>query len=501
MRTPMIPPSLDGGTTPPTPPASGGGTGGGTTPPPPRTPPPVPPARSGGTGGGTPPPPQTPPTPPPAGSGKPWYRRVPGWIWVVVVLIVLGVVVQKTWKSDIQPDSSDNPVATTETAVDGDSSKITVNSIVNATSAFTAIVVLPILLVSFLLASAKQGWHAKFLPNAEVGFVVAGQKLVRVICNVPGYFVRETEEPGKDPGWEIVRESPEFPAPYENIVSRSLKKWFGLYWVSLIYPFRSLHTFTIDKAKLMPTNQLKELTPDKWITIEKGKEVNTLRWKFTRPFVAMEVELRDKIRTTIALTGVFKVIDPVRSVFVYKGNFFDFLTNTVVSEVTEFFRNDNFNEFVARKKSTGELGVLMARINEIIERVLGITCEEIGVVEFTTPQADQKALEAAQGVEIAENEAKAAIARARGKAAEAAAPVKGVLDALREVAGGNPELLAHLMRSQSIQHHQGPLSLGGDQGFSVLVDGGSTPKSKDATEAEASGSATPPPPKGGKRTT
>lgn len=348
----------------------------------------------------------------------------------------------------------------------------TITLVVAVLGGLIALVVIPILLAIFLWESAKKGWHATQLPTGEIAFVVASGTVIKVLSNVDGHYVKKTIV-GGNRKWEILPINPSVPPPMENPLSKWLKKKWGIYWVSWFWPLRKLHGFNVDIARLKPAEQLNNLEIKDWIQHEGNRSVTTLRWKIPRPFVAIGVELADKARVDLVITAVFRTVDPVKPIFIYKGRFFDFLMNVVVSETTSFFRGKSYQEFVDMDKSTGQLVGLQGSINPIIGPVIGLRCEVIGVVEYDINAEDKKVVEAAQALVLAEKNAAAKSKEAEGDAAKESKPLVARLVALMSAAGGNAQLAGQLALAEAIGKHQGPLSLGGGgHGLSILTDGG-----------------------------
>ncbi len=248
--------------------------------------------------------------------------------------------------------------------------------------------------VAYRLAEA--GYFFTRLESGDIGFVMRGNTLHRIIHDIRGY--------------ELVN------GRFVPTTTQQKRPWLGLYWIG-VPPFFHLHTFKIVKE----VENLSGKTPDEWIK-DKGEEmVRSLRFIFPRPFVQRTVELGDRIPVDLLLLTKFQVVDPYTPVFLFKGKFFELAGAIVIAAVTDVLKNLSLDEFVHAEK--GEVGGILkglkdpaGLLNKELEKQTGLRLVGISIPQYDP--SDKAVREAMNAERIAQEQAKAKVAEAEGHAAQ-----------------------------------------------------------------------------------
>ncbi len=109
-----------------------------------------------------------------------------------------------------------------------------------------ALPILIVLIVKFVHYASQNNMQFTTLPTGQIKIIVAGESLVRVIANVPGYRVN------KDNKIELGEEIPQALNLWEYLLKLLETKW-GIYYVSLLYPFKEVFIYPLEREKLKKT--------------------------------------------------------------------------------------------------------------------------------------------------------------------------------------------------------------------------------------------------------
>ncbi len=172
------------------------------------------------------------------------------------------------------------------------------------------------------------------METGDIKFIVHGETLSRVICDIPGFDVDEND------GWRI-KETKEKPK----------KPPFGLYRVG-IPGLSSIHNFTITKDKENPDGT----TKDDWIIKGDPVKVFSLRFTFPRPYVFPKIELRGEkpVAFDLFISARFQVVDPVKMVFGLKGKFFENAYGILKAGIGDIVNDYTPESFLSKDKGEGE---------------------------------------------------------------------------------------------------------------------------------------------------
>jgi hypothetical protein len=274
---------------------------------------------------------------------------------------------------------------------------------------------LPILLV----LSAYNSWQATFVKEGTIRAVVQGESFLKMLSNVPD---KTTDSQGK-----LVDLKERETRPRGILGS-------GIYWVSVFYPYRRVHSFKILKSRLLTENERGGKAITEWITQEPGAEVSELLWKFPIPFLIENVDLQQGFRVTFVVYVLFEVIDPYTAIFIWNGKFAQQMATAVEGAVYNFGRGLTYHGLLQEEVGKGNRNFtpnFLMPLNKRVRIIEGgkVINEEVGVVEqfgieisggwivgFDPSERDQELLRAVQEEEKQTRLARAAEAKAHGKA-------------------------------------------------------------------------------------
>ncbi len=212
---------------------------------------------------------------------------------------------------------------------------------IEATSWVLFTVVSVFVLVVVLLV--KLGFYTT-LDTGNIKYIYRGETLLRIIADVPGKIVR---------GHKLVR----------GVAKKSwLQKWFGLYYVG-IPGIASVRHFNIKKKKEVEITEGK--SPIDWIEDSGSVEVDSLRARFPRPFLLVNVELGDRQTVTLLVVVMLEVVDAYIPVPQLKGDFFGNTASTLRAAIDDILKAiESMDAFIAVTK--GEGGVLSPMENSTL---------------------------------------------------------------------------------------------------------------------------------------
>jgi hypothetical protein len=325
----------------------------------------------------------------------------------------------------------------------------------------TVIIMLVVLLLVTPIAvhqSAKNSWQFTYVPEGHIVFIVRGETLERTIVNVKDHYldvmthkIIEGEEPEKNR--KLRKEC-------EGYLAGFLRKHWGIYWVSLLYPAKKIHRFKITRDRLKKSSGEEDLDVREMIERDAGEyEVSSLRWKFPRPILARDVELGgDRTKIDVLVFTAFKVVNPYLPVFAYDGDFFELLESAVNSAVIDYCSGDKTYEDILREPK-GEGSKFSKRIMKInvtkkgapdsIVTAVGIEIVAAWVYAIDLSPQDQELIDAARAEKVAKFNAQALVAEADGKAQAEIRLSEGIAEGKRIIAGAEADRFGKLIKAQT----------------------------------------------------
>lgn len=134
-----------------------------------------------------------------------------------------------------------------------------------------------------------------------------------------------------------------------------LRKNFGFFWVSALYPIRHIHNFKISRVRLLehPVKvEGRDVKVTDWIRDFGGKDFTSyLLWQFPRPFVMEGVEFAGGLKADLLIMSTLQSVMPYRPVFPYEGNFFPLLSTAIHGANIDAFRNVDLLDFIQNWKT------------------------------------------------------------------------------------------------------------------------------------------------------
>ena len=263
-------------------------------------------------------------------------------------------------------------------------------------------------------------------------------------------------------------------------------KRFGLYWIG-VPPFGRVHQFSIVKERENPSGK----SAQEWITRDPQETpVDTLRYVFPRPFVLEAVELADRTPIDLLVICKFEVVDPYLPVFIFKGKFAENASGIIRSAVIDTLKKETLDSFIAAEKDevSGILQHMKERdgdFNKVLVNQVGLRLVGISIPQYDPHDDSGELREAMNAQIIAQEQAKAVVAKARGykdgRALEAEADkdyaVKqaeayGVkVKATREALAGD-EAAARVLHADALPKSLATFVEGGGKAVPVVQTGG-----------------------------
>ena len=345
----------------------------------------------------------------------------------------------------------------------------------------TFLIILPfVLIVLFYLLYnlAKSGILFMFPQEGTITAIVKGDSYKRFIVNIKGHHL--DDESGK-----IVKSDPSHQPP---------KRWLGLEWVG-IPPFYRVHTIKIDALRLVKGKGDNENTPISEFVEHEEKKIHNLRWKFPRPIVVTNVELKDRFKINVLVIITFEVVDPYIPIFVLGGDFLDLIDSAIESAVIDFCKETTYEEFVKLskgkadevegKRTTSAFTKRLLLINKEgtigddtvadgIEEGVGIVASDAYIHRYDLSKESAEADKAVQAKEIARLNAQAKVKTAKGDRKAKEQVGKGEANRAIEFMaafiskGVHPNVAADAYREFLRTENLGKIS-----NLSTLVEGGS----------------------------
>lgn len=339
------------------------------------------------------------------------------------------------------------------------------------------------LVLIYLLA--KLDWHTTFVETGDIKFIVSGERLKKVIANVPGYHPKYD---GDD--WVLARSGDSEKDEYEPFFTR----WFGIHWVSILYPIKKVHRYTFDWSRLFTGTKPDEKKGPIEVVSEEGKyflqhrheAVNSLYFRYAYPVVAVEVEIKGNLRVTITILITTEVVYPARPVFLYKGNWLEPVMSAVRDAIAGFVNDmdiDDVRNNIAKEKMSHDFAdYIMEAVNgELVDKV-GVRITKVDFVRYDLSERHKAETAAITAKEVARLNALAKMEDAKGEAAFTVATLTAKADGLEQLlskAGTHPlgaAILQEQIRTEGLLGFRGNvLSLGNQGGIPVMVSADSKP--------------------------
>ena len=332
------------------------------------------------------------------------------------------------------------------------------------------------LVVLFLYHAAKKKQQASFVREATMEFVMAGERSIRILENIKGwYYNRLGIEEKKDPVTKVVTQEPskfitkvgrcsvpegrnsdgtiKTPAVWvlddpEILVKEAIlpgdpnhkpsswwKSWrqylrqrWGFFWVSMFYPQTHIHKFKVVKSRLRrDSTEGKKLS--EMIEVDPTpSEVDHLLWRFPRAVFVENIEFADRLTADLVILSNFQVVMPNIPVFTYKADFFPQIESLVRSTIIDYCRGVKLVDFITSSPigpSSSFFAQIISQVNPEMIRQYGVAIESSWIVEVGLGDSEeQKALRANElaklqgqaGITTAKLGAEATVVTAEGAA-------------------------------------------------------------------------------------
>jgi len=354
------------------------------------------------------------------------------------------------------------------------------------------------LIAVFLYNAAKNKQQASFVREATIEFVMAGERVLRVLENVRGWYYDgrefvETTDPstgamvrtpltfatkvGKisvpetrnldgaiitPAAWTLEPVNvpvqlailPGDPAHRPNGWRKKVRQYFrhkwGFFWVSAVYPQRHIHKFQVVKSRLRRDFEEGGRLTEMVQVDATPAEVDHLLWRFPRAVYIGNIEFADRLTASLVVLSNFQVVMPSIPVFTYKADFFPQIESLVRTIVINYCRKIKLADFIKSSPigpdSTGFFAQIVSQVNPEMIRQYGVHIESSWIVEIELGDSEeQKALRAQELAELngraavrtAELGAEAVLATAQGAAK--ATVVKAEAEAIAITAKGAAE--------------------------------------------------------------
>ncbi|MDP1625192.1 MAG: hypothetical protein Q8L64_05510 [bacterium] len=189
--------------------------------------------------------------------------------------------------------------------------------------------------------SAKTDRQFTFRRTGEIKFSKDGEVIDTVIAHVPGFFYDKendlmVEEKGSANG-----QGDETDSKFSRLVKKlasvfvkdAKKDKSGLVLVSLLYPYRRLHSWKFTWTKFASKTHSeagRDRVFDDYLIEERTEDaIKSLYFQYIYPIVVREIDLKGKIQIKILLQVTLRVRKPLHIIGFYKGNFL----SAVISEI------------------------------------------------------------------------------------------------------------------------------------------------------------------------
>ncbi|MEX0910310.1 MAG: hypothetical protein WDZ73_00965 [Candidatus Paceibacterota bacterium] len=286
------------------------------------------------------------------------------------------------------------------------------------------------LLLAILHTDAKNDRHFTYVPTGRFKFVVAGNKLIRVLSNIDGYSC----EKDNIPPWTVQNEGSNFEPPQSWF-----EKMFGATFVSFLYPIKRIHEFTVVADKLKPEAERTGKPLKDWVQYEE-RRVKELLFRFPHPLYISDIELGgDKWQINLLLMLDLQITNPAVVVMIYNGKVLEQVDAAVKSAVIDYCNGYTekvsqtetvthswtYDSFLTENKGRGsDIEEMILDLNKEseakrkdgLEDRFGISIKSAWVQDLDLSEEQEELIKASKAKALQEELAKAGIAEAEGKA-------------------------------------------------------------------------------------
>ncbi|HRH22607.1 MAG TPA: hypothetical protein PLB51_01275 [Candidatus Paceibacterota bacterium] len=254
-----------------------------------------------------------------------------------------------------------------------------------------------ILIAGIVYYSAQNNMQFTTLPTGQIKIIVAGESLVRVIANVPGYRVN------KDNKIEAGEEIPQELNPWEYLLKFLETRW-GIYYVSLLYPFKGVFIYPLEREKLKKTFTVDKDSGQQVIKHEivhiDPELVDSVYWHNPCPVRASDAELKGNLKISLTVQVVFEVKDPVYLAMTIGSRWMMIAQTAVVGFLENYVRKMDINDFRETDKSS-QRSKLVRELEKLVLLQDSIRIVQATYIGYDLDASGQKVLEALQAQEIA----------------------------------------------------------------------------------------------------
>lgn len=270
-----------------------------------------------------------------------------------------------------------------------------------------------ILIAWIVYYSAQNNMQFTTLPTGQIKIIVAGESLVRVIANIPGY--RVSKEIGKENKIEAGEEIPQALNPWEYLLKFLETKW-GIYYVSLLYPGKKVFIYPLEREKLKKTFIVDEKTGQQVIKHEivhiDPELVDSIYWHNPCPVRASDAELKGNLKISLTVQVVFEVKDPVYLAMTIGGRWIMLAQTAVVGFLENYVRKMDINDF--RKKDKSSQGSqLVQQLEKLVLLQDAIRIVQATYIGYDLDASGQEIVKTLQAQELAKKTGEANVEKER----------------------------------------------------------------------------------------
>lgn len=296
------------------------------------------------------------------------------------------------------------------------------------------------LLLGIFHQDAKNSKHFTYVPQDSFQFVVAGQKLVRVLSHLSGPYACEEET-----GWKVTDQSKN---PNFRQRKSLLERWLGASYVSILYPIKRVHEFTIIADKLKPESERSGKPLKDWIRTEL-RLVKYLLSRFTHPLHISDIELGgDKWKINLLIMMDIQITQPATVVMIYQGKALEQVDAAVRSAVINYCNNKKwtYESFLQEDNNReSELERIILELNnnssdikkDGLDERFGVSIKSAWVEDLELSGEQAEIAKIAQAKALEEERAKSIIAAAEGAAREIEIRAKAEATKITTIAEAN----------------------------------------------------------------
>lgn len=283
--------------------------------------------------------------------------------------------------------------------------------------------IIAVLAIAGLVGAESNMWFC-YVRDGTIKTVVAGEKFVRFIVNVKGYYYDETDCKIK----KVTNNNEDVVNPFTELT--------GLYLISLLWPLRRIFKFDVLKKRLRSDRENAKTIAEQ-IDLEKQfTTVDNLRWRIERPFYLSEVDMANNERADFLIKGVFIVESPYKLIFEYGGKFFDMLDSIVIGYTLGIYRGKDFNDIDGSEPKASALNDTDPNNKFNLRGIVGLITDSLTVEEFSLSPVDTAVQEALQAKNVAKLKGEAKIITKQKEAEAAIVEARGQKKALKLVGQG-----------------------------------------------------------------